>query len=1204
MKQERQYWLAVGGLVLAIAIVALRIFHQGKIVEFSDTIYPIRPDLTFRDWMHWWWPGNLGSVWSNSAWLTYLAIPLIAWKIHLAPGLAQSIQYFLWLGIPTIALAWTVAILRPRSINAFATLPLGLFAFNLYIAESWTSSVAMYAIGAAALLTLALTLSCSRRRYWRALIFVAIAALWGAPLAANPPYFLIAIAQAMVFATWLWYNNGRGRPGLKRFIPSALVLGLLMSARWIIPTIAFYVSYPLAAFDTVPASALSWIYARAHLINVLRYTPFWYWGLPEYTYFASAYAKNPFLVAGSFAPFLTALLAVAVAVRSNAKNVLSLLGVACIWFFLAKSANVPFASISQALNALPLMSLFRDSEKFLGPLLIDLTISTALAFTLRTKLRERWSISAIAVIGIVVGGWTLITGLAFSAPRGTPNIFVSIPRSYRNLNHVIKLANIHRVVTVPWDPFYTIGTRWGFLGANTEFFDDLADVPVFHQPYFSYVDHKYFDRLAKIYGEDRFRDAVARATLDRMLSIDGVVLRNDAMPYVGFEHFMWRPGDLVGEFQSISATRSLTVLKARNLRSLAYSSAFALVSDRRHYQSIFRLLTRLGISSLPLIESEKRASLRHVLRLSFGHGFRASAFLWRPSESSEKETDLPLGNYELVARAVPSLSQHFNLTMVHPIRSFHGTENVMGIASSLQHDPQFGTVTGETYTYLTEGPASARATLSVPLLAPSVASCATFSLNGRVVAMQHVGMGRQLVQVTITAPPGSFSLQSVFNNSAECGLRNVPKRPIWAATMSPPSALGVVRSRKHLRALYYSFHVDVPLRTFPSVWLRQAEENLPAVGSTVLSRADISGAGCEISVARQDTSGYSKMNVMEAFDNLALRPLLPTACRRASIDRLRVVKIEAIAVPSTLGSIPKLLALGINPARRAIVWHVAKLGSVSQGAMSPPGSQNFLFGAPLPLLSRPILRFKVASMCATDVDVTATTSNGPFIKDIIPLVSSAFNLRKPSRSTAYATIRESLFAVAPTQVIAENANIKRLTLTFANEKQPVAKCGGSIKDVRIGASALPSEKAAVVVNGRRIGIARDGQVHVTGIAADGGRQVVKIEGPIEGVALVPSYAMLPRTAVSATTMGIAAMVHGPGWIVYAQANDKWWNAKLDGLPLAQHRADEDLQAYYIGHSGRLNVYFSLGKLRMFAELLTWLTLVAVLVGVIMESRKR
>jgi hypothetical protein len=106
--RNRPYWYSVLVVLLALAVVAARIYHPGEIVEFSDTIYPLRPDLTMRHWMSWWSTGNMGFIWTNVCWFPNLLIPYIAWLLHVPSGAGQAVQYFSWLAVPLIAVAFCI----------------------------------------------------------------------------------------------------------------------------------------------------------------------------------------------------------------------------------------------------------------------------------------------------------------------------------------------------------------------------------------------------------------------------------------------------------------------------------------------------------------------------------------------------------------------------------------------------------------------------------------------------------------------------------------------------------------------------------------------------------------------------------------------------------------------------------------------------------------------------------------------------------------------------------------------------------------------------------------------------------------------------------------------------------------------------------------------------------------------------------------
>ncbi|HKE37303.1 MAG TPA: hypothetical protein VKB39_07720, partial [Candidatus Baltobacteraceae bacterium] len=1118
-----------------------------------------------------WSTANLGTLWTNTCWLPNYGFAFLAWKLGIDGGLAQAFQYFLWLAIPTIAVAFCIERLAGDRLHWCAALPLAILPFNLYITLSWPSSVACYALGSAALYAWALVEGIEYNRPVRGLAIAAAASLWLSSDAGNPPYFLIVVGHTLVFAAWLLIRNYRRGLAGAGFCAMAAAVAVLVGVRWIVPFVVTYSHYPLTTLATGGVHTYSWVTARAQLLNVLRLTPVWYWGDPSYTYGAALYQNNAWLSAGTFAPFFVALIALARAIRRQLSAPLVLFAFVLFWAFLVKSQNAPFTVLSWRIDHLPLMPLFRDSEKFLGPLLIDATIAIGLSLTGTWSRPAAALYSAATIAAVVTGGWLMLSGALFTAPRGTPPVYVRIPQEYVQLHESLVRSGATRVVVAPNDRLYEIGTKWGFFGADAEFFDDLAGVPLLRQPYVAYVDHANYDKLWRLYTS--FADDVTgRTTLDQKLSVATALLRSDLMPYVGIDHDLWRDGDVSREFPRHSG--SLMDLYTSGSPPLARAYSTVLGAPDWDYDRTLYDLADLGIT-LPLIDLTNGANLAHV----------AVPIVLRPQEQRDGHFSASAGSYELTARASSSGAFRREIGQSNAPAAVFKNEPILGAPSGLRTRRANAEPVGAVYFFETEGANWAQAPLELPLLGPHSDACADVAVDGKRVGRVRAGYGRQAIRVNALVPPGSFKVTVDFNGRPQfCAPNRFPARPLWTTGMAAPSTFGMTRVRlRDVSSFSRGYDVSMPLSADPTVWF--AFDSTPSQkDEDIFAVLHVRGAGCSTEITAR-----LHERVLERFNALNRRPLLSQACLSAPPERLRIEGMDLVVhAPRRFAAQPPD-RIALIPARNAQNW---QMPDVPRPIVKDNGVRMWrLNREPLHVFAYPTASIAIPKRCLDWMSVYLTLAGG----------KTAY-VMQPYKFTEH----NDLITDLPIGDLARDAGAKSADLIDSVDLVSVlpaserSRC--ALRGANVAEDATASDGAWLEVDGKRYPVPRDDLPHHYRFALANGTHTAALHGPVEAAVLLPATLSAGSVPVAATTGGLNVRTPSAEWIVFAQAADSLWHARLGNTPLPQFRADGDLQAYYVGASGPLRVYLPVTAWQPWAEAVTWLTVAALAVLLVWRWR--
>jgi len=423
----------------------------------------------------------IGSVDNCFSWTPYYA--LLAFLEHLfGPSYGQALMFTLpvlasWLGAYKC-----VEVLGAPPPAAFAAA--WVYAFN----PARQSMIGMFSTGdvCAAVLPwvffwiMQAALSAASRRY----IAAALTTLSFGILVilAITPQLLVALLLGALIWTGFASKFALDGPAFWRWVGGTAALITVASLWWVVPNIVSYMGV-LITHQTDPLS-LAWTFARASLLNELRFCATWFWQYPEYNPWAVGFDKNWLLYATGFVP--AAGLGVALILTRGFSRVVTgfATALALVMLFLAKGLHPPLAALNLAFYHLPGMFLFIEPY---GPILIAaLCMAIALgmgiqaAFGRGQTLTERIAGSVLVIVAVssaFLSNLATVTGAIFHEQMNfLPDVHIRLPGDWVSLQGQLNNDDSSGgVLILPVDDFYQVDYDWGYHGV------DLLPVALLHR---------------------------------------------------------------------------------------------------------------------------------------------------------------------------------------------------------------------------------------------------------------------------------------------------------------------------------------------------------------------------------------------------------------------------------------------------------------------------------------------------------------------------------------------------------------------------------------------------------------------------------------------------------------------------------------------------------------------------------------------------
>ncbi|MBV8654601.1 MAG: hypothetical protein JO160_01055, partial [Candidatus Eremiobacteraeota bacterium] len=337
-------------------------------------------------------------------------------------------------------------------------------------------------------------------------------------------------------------------------------------------------------------------------------------------------------------------------------------------------------------------------------------------------------------------------------------------------------------------------------------------------------------------------------------------------------------------------------------------------------------------------------------------------------------------------------------------------------------------------------------------------------------------------------------------------------------------------------------------------------------------------AGCDAVVSVREAQ-----NVVTRFDDVLRRPLLPAACKLAPLDRLSIVRADVVVAgkPGTLHPPHSVL---IQPAKPARDWAILPTGSYRQ---TSGGIVAWSWSGLTQSMSRePQVKITAQQACFPWLRLRAHLAGASMnVVDVGDL--KEYSLPPNAAGDGHAVVH--LEDVARRFQIPETATLTGIDGYGLAPGSLAAPC--RITAAAVSSDALPGDLASITIDGRRFAVPRDGRPHGYPVVLTRGRHRIELGHAMEIAGLFRSGVLVPPQALPADLQRLETDVAAPGWVVYSQPADSLWHGTVAGMPLQQHRADLDLQAYELQRPGRLRVELPIAGLRVFAEIVTWATLI-------------
>jgi len=303
----------------------------------------------------------------------------------------------------------------------------------------------------------------------RALLGIAVvAAIPAAILTINPQLLIEILLGCLV---WLVFA-ARFPPVPDKYFPwvgRGLLVVLFVSLWWAIPGgSAYFLGHAIRSTDPM---ANAWTFARASLLNELRFNPSWGWVYREYYPYAPEFERNLLFYATCYVlPF--GLIAALLTTRGRVLGIVRFCGAfALALLFLSKGTHAPLEQFNLWIYSIPYLFLLLEPTglAFIAALCMAITLGFALDALPAKELRFKPRAVAVAVmIALGLNNLAAITGAIMKEPTNwMPAVHVKISEDWlalaKFLNHSAPPGN---VALVPANKFYQSSYTWGLIGID------------------------------------------------------------------------------------------------------------------------------------------------------------------------------------------------------------------------------------------------------------------------------------------------------------------------------------------------------------------------------------------------------------------------------------------------------------------------------------------------------------------------------------------------------------------------------------------------------------------------------------------------------------------------------------------------------------------------------------------------------------------
>jgi hypothetical protein len=377
------------------------------------------------------------------------------------------------------------------------------------------------------------------RRSKATLLIAVIAALFAGTIATTPQLLLETVLGCLAW-TVLAAQFASDRRAFAAWVARTFALVALVSIWWAVPSAIAEKSGDILRVVTLGGNG--WIFARASLLNELRFIATWAWRFPEYFPWAAVFDRSAPLYASTFL-LVAGLIAGLLLARGRELLVVRFCGaLGLIMLFLSKGAHQPFEFLNELFFKIPGMFLFIETlgaitvAALCFALCLGIALDAAPRFVSRVPIKP--ILAAAAVAATVLGGSPMITGAVFHEPSWyEPAMHVRVPAYWQALaTYLNRSAAAGSVFMLPADTSYQADYTWGFYGSDVlahDLFHRTVLVP--GAPHAYVVPHAQVSIERKLTSMIEARSALTPAVL-RDLGFRYVLFRNDVRLPFGFPY--------------------------------------------------------------------------------------------------------------------------------------------------------------------------------------------------------------------------------------------------------------------------------------------------------------------------------------------------------------------------------------------------------------------------------------------------------------------------------------------------------------------------------------------------------------------------------------------------------------------------------------------------------------------------------------------
>jgi hypothetical protein len=526
--------LAVGGsFILLGSLIALHWMQAGKIVYEGDAFWLVDPWNYLKQQLLVW--NSYASVTGRPRagillWPQLFLLSAISRIVGNSAG--QMLAIGLMVGLGWAAMYAVLRLIRFRPLAA--ALGSAAYVLNPWTQVSLPAGWTILWCFTASTAIVAGLLAAAREPRYRLQCRIFLLLIWAVPTAVVATNLGMLGIEAVIgmLGVALAFSVAGDRAGYLRWAATTWGLMLLVGLWWLEPIASMFAFATPTAVGASGAST-AWTVGRASFDNVLRFVPFWTWGIPNYLTYSRDYDANPLTYASSYTLVVLGVLALVYRLPGRAKLVRVAVALALVTLFLSKGTHEPLGWLNALLYRLPGTVVWREpTTKFPLIALMGLAICVSAffekLFAVRPGLLWKRAVAVAFAACFVVSSEALFTAKVFSeATLGQPSSYVSIPQYWLDAAQWLNAQPSNdAVLTLPSDPSYQVNYTWGLHAT------DILPSDLFHRHTvilgnLDYVTSQLDDELTDLVEQSMSRREVNLVPLLRSLGVRYVLFRGD-----------------------------------------------------------------------------------------------------------------------------------------------------------------------------------------------------------------------------------------------------------------------------------------------------------------------------------------------------------------------------------------------------------------------------------------------------------------------------------------------------------------------------------------------------------------------------------------------------------------------------------------------------------------------------------------------------